>query len=150
MGGRRQARHPREGVGQGSGLLDFGQGPPEAGEDAERRHLLREVEAPGEYRLANDVEFVIDNYGNVTITKGTENGNAELSDNTITLYDTMMDAEEVEQRERETTREVPLGTILAQTGDMLPILGIGAIVLASLIALIVAGRRRHEGKDDKN
>lgn len=113
-------------------------------------YLLREVEAPGEYRLANDVEFIIDNYGNVTITKGTENGNAELSDNTITLYDTMMDAEEVEQRERETTREVPLGTILAQTGDMLPILGIGAIVLASLIALIVAGRRRHEGKDDKN
>lgn len=113
-------------------------------------YLLREVEAPGEYRLANDVEFVIDNYGNVSITKGTENGNAELSDNTITLYDTMMDAEEVEQRERETTREVPLDTILAQTGDMLPILGIGAIVLASLIALIVAGRRRHEGKDDKN
>lgn len=113
-------------------------------------YLLREVEAPGEYRLANDVEFVIDNYGNVTITKGTENGNAELSDNTITLYDTMMDAEEVEQRERETTREVPLGTILAQTGDMLPILGIGVIVLASLIALIVAGRRRREGKDDKN
>lgn len=113
-------------------------------------YLLREVEAPGEYRLANDVEFVIDNYGNVTITKGTENGNAELSDNTITLYDTMMDAEEVEQRERETTREVPLGTILAQTGDMLPILGIGVIVLASLIALIVASRRRREGKDDKN
>ncbi len=113
-------------------------------------YLLREVEAPGEYRLANDLEFVIDNYGNVTITKGTENGNAELSDNTITLYDTMMDAEEVEQRERETTREVPLGTILAQTGDMLPILGIGVIVLASLIALIVAGRRRREGKDDKN
>lgn len=113
-------------------------------------YLLREVEAPGEYRLANDVEFVIDNYGNVTITKGTENGNAELSDNTITLYDTMMDAEEVEQRERETTREVPLGTILAQTGDMLPILGIGLIVLASLIALIVAGRRRRAGKDDEN
>lgn len=113
-------------------------------------YLLREVEAPGEYRLANDVEFVIDNYGNVSITKGTENGNAELSDNTITLYDTMMDAEEVEQRERETTREVPLDTILAQTGDMLPILGIGVIVLASLIALIVASRRRREGKDDKN
>lgn len=112
-------------------------------------YLLRELEAPGEYRLANDVEFVIDNYGNVTITKGTENGNAELSDNTITLYDTMMDAEEVEQRERETTREVPLGTILAQTGDMLPILGIGAIVLASLIALIVAARRRrHEERSD--
>ena len=37
-----------------------------------------------------------------------------------------------------------------QIGDMLPILGIGVIVLASLIALIVAGRRRREGKDDKN
>ena len=44
---------------------------------------------------------------------------------------------------------MPLGTILAQTGDMLPILGIGAIVLASLIALIVAARRRrHEERSD--
>ena len=34
--------------------------------------------------------------------------------------------------------------------DMLPILGIGLIVLASLIALIVAGRRRRAGKDDEN
>ena len=37
-----------------------------------------------------------------------------------------------------------------QIGDMLPILGIGLIVLASLIALIVAGRRRRAGEDDEN
>ena len=37
-----------------------------------------------------------------------------------------------------------------QIGDMLPILGIGLIVMASLIALIVAGRRRRAGKDDEN
>ena len=37
-----------------------------------------------------------------------------------------------------------------QIGDMLPILSIGLIVLASLIALIVAGRRRRAGKDDEN
>lgn len=71
---------------------------------------------PAEYRLANDVEFVIDNYGNVTITKGTENGNAELSDNTITLYDTMMDAKRSSSaRPVKPPARCPLGTILAQT-----------------------------------
>ena len=113
-------------------------------------YLLREVEAPGQYRLAEDVEFVIDNYGNVSITKGTENGNAELSDNTITLYDTMMDAEEVQRRNRETTREVPIGARLAQTGDLIPLAAIGLIVVVSLIALAVAARRRRSEKDSDN
>lgn len=113
-------------------------------------YLLREVEAPGQYRLANDVEFVIDSYGNVSIVNGTENGNAELSDNTITLYDTMMDAEEVQRRNRETTREVPIGARLAQTGDWIPLAGIGLVVLVSLIALAVAARRRRSEKDGDN
>ncbi|MFR3452466.1 MAG: hypothetical protein ACLTSX_13825 [Collinsella sp.] len=56
--------------------------------------------------------------------------------------------EEVEQREREATR--CRWARFWPRPAMLPILGIGAIMLASLIALIVAGRRRHEGKDDKN
>lgn len=81
-------------------------------------YLLREVEAPNQYRLANDVEFVIDDYGNVSITKGTENGNAELSDNTISLYDTMLDAEETEtiEREKSTTEKPNKDTLLAKTG----------------------------------
>lgn len=112
-------------------------------------YLLREVEAPDQYRLANDVEFVIDDYGNVSITKGTENGNAELSDNTISLYDTMMDAEEVEtvEREKSTTEKPKRDTLLAKTGDMLPILGIALVALAALIVVIVAMRRRRAGED---
>lgn len=112
-------------------------------------YLLREVEAPNQYRLANDVEFVIDDYGNVSITKGTENGNAELSDNSITLYDTMMDAEEVEtvEREKSTTEKPKKDTLLAKTGDMLPILGIALVALAALIVVIVAVRRRRAGED---
>lgn len=113
-------------------------------------YLLREVEAPNQYRLANDVEFVIDDYGNVSITKGTENGNAELSDNSITLYDTMMDAEEVEtvEREKSTTEKPKKDTLLAKTGDMLPILGIALVALAALIVVIVAVRRRRAGEDE--
>lgn len=112
-------------------------------------YLLREVNAPENYKLANDVEFVIDSYGNVSITKGTENGNAELSDNTINLYDTMMDAEEVDTQNREKVREVPeAGSLLAKTGDMLPLLGIGVVALAALIALLVAVRRRRANEKD--
>lgn len=112
-------------------------------------YLLREVEAPNQYRLANDVEFVIDDYGNVSITKGTENGNAELSDNTISLYDTMLDAEETEtiEREKSTTEKPNKDTLLAKTGDMLPILGIALVALAALIVVIVAVRRRRAGED---
>lgn len=112
-------------------------------------YLLREVEAPDQYRLANDVEFVIDDYGNVSITKGTENGNAELSDNTISLYDTMLDAEETEtiEREKSTTEKPNKDTLLAKTGDMLPILGIALVALAALIVVIVAVRRRRAGED---
>ena len=112
-------------------------------------YLLREVEAPNQYRLANDVEFVIDDYGNVSITKGTENGNAELSDNTIALYDTMLDAEETEtiEREKSTTEKPNKDTLLAKTGDMLPILGIALVALAALIVVIVAVRRRRAGED---
>ena len=112
-------------------------------------YLLREVEAPDQYRLANDVEFVIDDYGNVSITKGTENGNAELSDNTIALYDTMLDAEETEtiEREKSTTEKPNKDTLLAKTGDMLPILGIALVALAALIVVIVAVRRRRAGED---
>ncbi|WP_305299749.1 Spy0128 family protein [Parvibacter caecicola] len=112
-------------------------------------YILREFKAPKDYRLANDVEFVIDNYGNVSITKGTENGNAELSDNTINLYDTMMDAEEVVTQQREKTREVPTAdTLLAKTGDMLPLLGIGIVALAALVVLAIAIRRRRAEKGD--
>lgn len=112
-------------------------------------YLLREVEAPNQYRLANDVEFVIDDYGNVSITKGTENGNAELRDNTISLYDTMLDAEETEtiEREKSTTEKPNKDTLLAKTGDMLPILGIALVALAALIVVIVAVRRRRAGED---
>lgn len=112
-------------------------------------YLLREVNAPENYKLANDVEFVIDSYGNVSVSKGTENGNAELSDNTINLYDTMMDAEEVDTQNREKVREVPeAGSLLAKTGDMLPLLGIGVVALAALIALLVAVRRRRANEKD--
>lgn len=112
-------------------------------------YILREFKAPKDYRLANDVEFVIDNYGNVSVTKGTENGNAELSDNTINLYDTMMDAEEVVTQQREKTREVPAAdTLLAKTGDMLPLLGIGIVALAALVVLAIAIRRRRAEKGD--
>ena len=99
--------------------------------------------------LSYVVDVVIESYVFVYITKFTENGNAELSDNTINLYDTMMDAEEVDTQNREKVREVPeAGSLLAKTGDMLPLLGIGVVALAALIALLVAVRRRRANEKD--
>lgn len=114
-------------------------------------YVLREDKAPENYQKANDVEFVIDDYGNVEILSGTDNGNAELRDSTIILYDTMFDAEEVITQERETVREVPQTgkTVdnLAKTGDWLPLTGLGLLALAALGVAIAALRRsRKAGK----
>ena len=114
-------------------------------------YVLREDKAPENYQKANDVEFVIDDYGNVEILSGTDNGNAELRDSTIILYDTMFDAEEVITRERETVREVPQTgkTVdnLAKTGDWLPLTGLGLLAVAALGVAIAALRRsRKAGK----
>ena len=72
-----------------------------------------------------------------------------MSDNTIALYDTMLDAEETEtiEREKSTTERPNKDTLLAKTGDMLPILGIALVALAALIVVIVAVRRRRAGED---
>ncbi|BAN78230.1 SpaA isopeptide-forming pilin-related protein [Adlercreutzia equolifaciens] len=97
-------------------------------------YILRELKAPENYQVADDVEFIIDDYGAVTITKGVSNGNAELSGTTITLYDTMLDAEVVDRVERE--RSIP------QTGDLIPVAGIAAVALTALVVVVVARRRR--------
>lgn len=113
-------------------------------------YVLREDEAPENYQKADDVEFVIDSYGKVSITKGTENGNATLSDSAITLYDTMLDAEEVVPVERETVREIPETgkTVdkLAKTGDMLPLAALGLLALVALAVAAVAARRGRNRK----
>lgn len=119
-------------------------------------YVLREDEAPENYQKAADVEFVIDQYGKVEILAGTENGNAVLSDATITLYDTMLDAEEVVPEERERVREVPETgkTVqeqpdkLAKTGDTLPLMGLGLLALGAL-ALAVAALRRSRRQENR-
>ncbi len=119
-------------------------------------YVLREDEAPENYQKAADVEFVIDQYGKVEIRAGTENGNAVLSDATITLYDTMLDAEEVVPEERERVREVPETgkTVqeqpdkLAKTGDTLPLMGLGLLALGAL-ALAVAALRRSRRQENR-
>ncbi len=106
-------------------------------------YILREDKAPEGYAKADDVEFKIDQYGAVEILSGTSNGNAELQDATIRLYDTMLDAEVVETVERENVVETPDNTAggLSKTGDYLPIAGVALLALGSLIVLLVVARR---------
>ncbi|MEC4273076.1 FctA domain-containing protein [Adlercreutzia sp. R25] len=110
-------------------------------------YVLREDEAPEGYQKARDVEFRIDQYGSVEILSGTENGNAELSDATITLYDTRIPLEEVVTENREKVRKVPAtgsSRDLAKTGDALPLLAIGLAALAALAILVLAARRNRK------
>lgn len=63
-------------------------------------YILRENAAPEGYAKADDVEFTIDSYGSVRVISGTGNNsaglaNAALQDSTISLYDTMLDAEQM-------------------------------------------------------
>lgn len=117
-------------------------------------YVLREDEAPEGYERAADVEFSIDSYGNVEVLAGTENGNAELSDATITLYDTRIPVEEVVTENRERVREVPgedeRGTRpLARTGDTLAWGAIALVAVGSAALALAAGRRRRRGNHSR-
>lgn len=112
-------------------------------------YILREDKAPEGYAKADDVEFKIDQYGAVEILSGTSNGNAELQDSTIRLYDTMLDAEVVNTVERENIVETPDNTAggLSKTGDYLPIAGVALLALGSLVVLLVVARKRKNSKE---
>lgn len=98
-------------------------------------YVLREDEPPADYKVAALVEFAIDQYGSVEILNGDDNGNAELSDSTIRLYDTRLTVENVVTENRENVRDVPgPGTTLARTGDAL---ALGAVALVACVALVV-------------
>lgn len=108
-------------------------------------YILRENAAPEGYAKAGDVEFTIDQYGGVKVLSGTSNGNAEIQDSTITLYDTMLDGEQVVTEYRETTDDE--GSFLAKTGDFLKIAGIAALAIIGLLVLVMATRRARKDKD---
>lgn len=112
-------------------------------------YILREDKAPEGYAKANDVEFKIDQYGAVEILSGTSNGNAELQDATIRLYDTMLDAEVVETVQKENVIETPDNSAggLSKTGDYVPIAGVALLALGSLIVLLVVARKRKNSKE---
>ncbi len=80
---------------------------------------------------------------------GTSNGNAELQDATIRLYDTMLDAEVVETVQKENVIETPDNSAggLSKTGDYLPIAGVALLALGSLIVLLVVARKRKNSKE---
>lgn len=112
-------------------------------------YILREDKAPEGYAKANDVEFKIDQYGAIEILSGTSNGNAELQDATIRLYDTMLDAEVVETVQKENVIETPDNSAggLSKTGDYLPIAGVALLALGSLIVLLVIARKKRNSKE---
>lgn len=118
-------------------------------------YVLREDAAPEGYELADDVEFSIDSYGNVAILAGSENGNAELADETLTLYDTRIPVEEVVTETRERVREVPgdggtrAGEKLARTGDNLAWGAVALVAIGSAAVALAAGRRRKRGTHAK-
>ncbi len=106
-------------------------------------YVLREDEPPADYKVAALVEFVIDQYGSVEILSGGDNGNAELLDSTIKLYDTLLTAENVVTENRENVREVPgPGTTLARTGDALALGAVALVACAALVVLALAIRKR--------
>lgn len=111
-------------------------------------YILREDEAPEGYAKAGDVEFTIDQYGGVKLISGTSNGNAELQDSTITLYDTMLDAELVQNEYRENVTEVEdNGSFLAKTGDVLKLAAIIIVVIAAGVGIAFACKRSRQTRD---
>ncbi|WP_251159108.1 Spy0128 family protein [Caniella muris] len=124
--------------------------------DVDVSYILREVEAPEGYHKAGDVVFTIDPYGKVSLVSGADNGNAEISAETITLFDTQVDAEEVVPLERVTERRVggdrgtggteSRGGSVPATGDLASngwvLAGLAALVAVAVTGAVVLHRRR--------
>lgn len=128
--------------------------------DVDVNYVLHEVKAPEGYREAADVVFTIDPYGKVSLVSGSENGNAEISAETITLFDTQLDAEEVVTQERVTERRVTDdndgnrgtggttrgGGNLPTTGDLASngwmLAGLAALIAVAVTGAVALHRRR--------
>lgn len=129
--------------------------------DVDKVYILREEQAPEGYRPASqvkEVEFKLDDYGNIQVLSGTEDKNAELQGETIKLYNFMLDDERVTVEERDNGGNAPdatnngdqnngTGTSLPKTGDegspMATTLAIVALVaVAGTIFVVLARRRR--------
>lgn len=128
--------------------------------DVDVNYVLSEVQAPEGYAKANNVVFSIDSYGKVSLVSGSENGNAEISGETITLFDTQLDAEEIvtENREREVPRGGTGATLpntgqatrgnVAKTGDVAgfaaPLMGLAAVAVGATALVLRRNRRRDD------
>lgn len=110
-------------------------------------YILREDEAPEGYAKANDVESRLINTVGVKLLSGTSNGNAELQDSTISLYDTMLDVEELVTQYHETPGQDEEGSFLAKTEDFLKIAGLIALMTVSFLGLVNAIRRFRKGHE---
>ncbi len=111
-------------------------------------YILHEVSAPEGYAVAKDVEFVIDSYGKISVTSGTEEGNASLSDTTLVLFDRKLDVEEINRITRTDEDDSDRTTRIAKTGDTANtapiILGLAAVVLVGVTVLVVVKRKRNQ------
>ncbi len=110
------------------------------------QYILREMRVPDGYAKADDVVFSFDAYGNVSVLSGTDGGNAEVIGDSISLYDTLLDVENVSYRAR------TIGGDMAQTGDdaldvvwmlLVAATGAGALLVGALLL------RRRFGSTDK-
>lgn len=99
-------------------------------------YILRELRVPEGYAKADDVVFFFDAYGNISVVSGDGDGNAEVIGDSISLYDTLLDLENVSYRSR------TVGGGLTQTGDsaldgalmlLVVCIGAGALLAGSIL-----------------
>lgn len=113
-------------------------------------YILRENSAPEGYAKAEDVEFQIGEYGAVEILKGASNGNAEIQDSTIALYDTMLDGENLITEYREVPEDdvtIDEGGILPKLGDFMKVAWPVLVAISIILLLVIVSRRRKEGQE---
>ncbi len=121
-----------------------------------KTYTLYETEAPEGYKTASEVEFVVDEYGKLSITKGAEDNdilNAYVEGSTLNLLDYKQDEivnkKEVVKKigiEKETSDSSDSESdSLAKTGDAAPVAALAPLlVLAGLGCCFASKRRRKE------
>jgi pilin isopeptide linkage protein len=116
--------------------------------NVDTHYILHEVSAPDGYALAADTEFVMDDYGNLTVVSGTD---AEwLGDTRLNLYDTKLDGTIVNTVNKEivnkVTRQVKQAARIVhaapQTGDDAPVSLVVLMMLAGVLGIVYIEQRK--------
>lgn len=108
-------------------------------------YILREASAPEGYDVAQDTEFRLDQYGNLTVISGSDA--KKKGDISLNVYDKKLAVTKINTNDKETRRDKVVDLVnTVRTGDNAKIGLLVVLVAAAAVVIIVMVRRKMKNR----